>query len=167
MPMTLLASSHLLLGVVALATGGAVVLLPKGTPTHRVIGRAYAAAMVALCLLSFGLRGSSPFFAGYGPFHVMAVVSLVTLAFGLREVWRRARRDWMAYHLAWMLWSYVGLVMATGSHLVGPLVRALRGPLGSGGAAMAVTALLVWALPMLAGRRLIPRAVERATAAAA
>jgi hypothetical protein len=57
-------------------------------------------------------------FSGFGPFHAMLIVSGGTLALALYFPLRRAHyEDWFEHHYMWITWSYVGLVMATGSHL--------------------------------------------------
>jgi len=152
---------HTTLGSIALVSGAAVVLLPKGTPLHRRIGRSYVLAMLALCVLAFTIRGSTPFFGGFGAFHLMALVSLVTIGLGMRAVRMRATPDWRSTHLGWMLWSYVGLVMATGSHLVRPLFLALRDPIGNSSVAMIVTGVLLWGVPMAIGATRIPRTARQ------
>ncbi len=163
--MTVASIVHTTLGSIALTAGAAVVLLPKGTMTHRRVGRTYAIAMLALCVLAFTIRGSTPFFGGFGAFHIMALVSLVTVGLGVRAVRMRSRSpDWRSTHLAWMLWSYVGLIMATGSHVVRPVFLALREPLGNATVAMTLTGLLLWGLPMAIGASRIPRTARQAEA---
>ena len=148
--MTPIAIVHTALGATALATGAAVLMRPKGTRAHRWTGRVYAASMVALCGLAFGLRDSTPFFEGFGPFHIAAVVSLVTVALGVEAAWRK-RPGWAGWHLSWMVWSYIGLVMATGGHLQRPLAEAIYALGVPTGAAIALSLLVVWGLPPAVG----------------
>jgi uncharacterized membrane protein len=154
--MTATALFHTALGVTALATGAFVLARPKGGRLHRTVGRVYAGTMVVLCLASFGLRDSTPFFRGYGPFHVAALVSLVTVSAGAWEAWRR-RPGWLLGHLQWMAWSYIGLVMATGGHVMRPVFLVLRDVGVPGGLALALALGTVWGLPPLVGRRMIER----------
>lgn len=147
---------HTALGVVALATGLFVLARRKGDRPHRIAGRVYAGALAALCVLSFGLRDSTQFFAGLGPFHVAAVVSFVTVSAGVVVV-RRRRENWLAAHYMWMAWSYIGLVMATGGHVVNPLFAALRDAGLPAGLSLGVALGLAWGLPPVVGRRLIAR----------
>ena len=154
--MSPLALVHTVLGTAALATGAVVLLRPKGGRSHRVLGRVYAGSMVALCVLSFGLRGTTPAFQGLGPFHVAACVSLVTVLAGGWSAWRR-RPGWLPWHYMWMAWSYIGLVMATGGHVQAPLASTLV-EVGLGrGLAIGLALGVVWALPPLVGRRWIAR----------
>jgi hypothetical protein len=51
--------------------------------------------------------------AGVGPFHILAVVSLVTLISGFIPAFlRRPVSSWLDLHAYFMSWSYVGLVAA-------------------------------------------------------
>ncbi len=149
-------SVHTALGVAALATGAFVLARRKGDGLHRVVGRVYAAAMVGLCVLSFGLRDTTPLFAGYGPFHIAAVVSLVTVVAGVVVAWRR-RPGWLEGHYMWMAWSYVGLVMATGGHVMRPVFLWMRDAGVPAGLALGASLFAVWGLPPLVGSRLIAR----------
>lgn len=95
----------------ALAAGGLVVAAPKATRLHRRAGWTYVAAMGVLngtALMIYDL------FGGFGPFHVAALLSGVTLVGGLVPALRR-RRGWIARHANWMAWSYVGLLAAAAS----------------------------------------------------
>ena len=154
--MTPTAAFHTALGVTALATGAVVLARPKGGRPHRVVGRVYVGSMLVLCLASFGLRDSTPFFRGLGMFHVAAVVSLVTVSAGAWTAWRR-RPGWLPGHYMWMAWSYIGLVMATGGHVGRPLSLAFHGLGVPAGLATALALAAVWGLPPLVGRRMIAR----------
>ena len=63
----------------ALGAGAAVLVRPKGTHTHRVIGAVYVSALVLVNVAALSLHRESTF----GVFHVLAVLSLVTIAVGL------------------------------------------------------------------------------------
>lgn len=156
--MSAVAVFHTALGTLALASGAVVLLRPKGGRPHRVTGRVYVGAMVVLCLASFGLADSTPFFRGFGGFHVAAVVSLVTVSAGAWTAWRR-RAGWLSGHLQWMAWSYIGLVMATGGHFARPVFLAFRGAGVPDGAAVGLSLFVLWGLPPLVGSRLIKRRV--------
>ena len=53
-------------------------------------------------------------FGGFGVFHFFALLSLVSLAFGVAAVvLRRPRSNWLYFHYQWMAWSYAGLLGAT------------------------------------------------------
>jgi uncharacterized membrane protein len=151
---------HTIVGVIALAAGLAVVVLQKGTRTHRLIGRLYALAMYALCLSSFAIPAALlPLVGDYGIFHLFALFGTVHLTIGLAPIlWRGSVRNWYTHHLYFMLWSFVGLIMATNSHFF-PYVGALfmRGVGLSSTVSMVVTGVLLWGLPMMIGAPLIER----------
>jgi len=101
---------HFLLALLAIALGIAVVIRRKGTRRHRLTGRIYLAAMVALNLAAFFIYNDRP---GLGPFHYLAMVSLATLAAGfgvLRVVANTGRARVM--HGYFMSWSLAGLLAA-------------------------------------------------------
>ena len=158
--MSALIASHTLFGVFALAAGAAVLFRPKATTLHRRLGYAYVIALSVLCVESFWIRDSTPFFRGFGMFHVFAVVSLVTVLVGLVPA-RRRRPGWFEWHYATMAWSYIGLVMATGSHFFRPVFLFLFRDVGlSALASQVLTGALMWALPPLVGV-LVLRRYER------
>lgn len=154
--MTLVALVHTALGVTALGTGALVLARRKGDRWHRRVGRVYVGSMVALCLLSFGLRDSTPMFRGFGPFHVASLISLATVIAGAVSAWRR-RPGWLPWHFMWMAWSYIGLVMATGGHIQLPLMLGLLEIGVPRGAAIGLSLFAVWGVPPLVGRWWIGR----------
>jgi uncharacterized membrane protein len=113
--MNVLGLTHLAFALSAIAAGGAVVALPKGTPLHRRIGWVYVSCMVGLnatALMIYRL------FGGFGPFHVAALLSLATIVAGVFAVLRRRpKRNWLDHHAYWMSWSYVGLLAAAASEV--------------------------------------------------
>ena len=158
---------HTIVGLVALASGLLVMLRAKGTGPHRAVGWTYAASMYVLCATSFGIgaTASRPFVTvlgvGWGMFHVMALVSVATLTAGLVPVLRRRPPSWFENHIGYMLWSYVGLVMALNSHFMAVGYRALRPQLGSAALTWSLLIALGWVLPFAVGLTTIPRATSR------
>ena len=104
---------HTACAVAALLAGAAVLLRPKGTPTHRRLGWLYVGSMAALnltALLIYRLTGR------FGPFHAAAILSLATVVAGvLAAVRRRPAGRWVERHYYWMTYSYVGLLAAAAS----------------------------------------------------
>ena len=126
------ATGHVLAAVSALLAGAAVLLVPKGTHNHRVIGTVYVLALVLVNLAALSLHRENTF----GVFHALAVASLVTIALGLSPLLLGKRSPpVIATHAYFMTWSYAGLVAAG----CGQLVVAV-GP-GDGG----------WAVPVVIG----------------
>ena len=135
---------HTALGVLALVSGAWNVVATKGTPLPRTVGWVYTGSMAGLIATSFGIY---ELFGAFGPFHVMSLVSGGTLALALYFPLRRAHHEtWVEHHYMWITWSYVGLVMATGSHLF---------PYGPPGWPGWARALLYWGLPCTVGAALI------------
>ena len=106
---------HLWASVTALITGGILVLRPKGVGLHKIIGRLYFASMVLTLATALSIY---KLFDGFGPFHVAAIVSAVSITAGVIPAWRRKPlRYWVAHHAMWMSWSYVGLCAAAVSEI--------------------------------------------------
>jgi uncharacterized membrane protein len=114
------AVGHLLAAICALVVGGTVLLLPKGTPTHRAIATVYALALVLVDVAALLLHRESAF----GIFHALAVVSLVTIAIGLAPLLAGKRSPQViATHAYCMTWSYAGLVAAGSGQLTVTVAR--------------------------------------------
>ena len=154
--------THIVAATTALVAGAAVLLTRKGTRRHRQLGWAYVVSMLLLngtALLIYRLFGR------FGPFHVGAVFSLVTVvagtavAFGARRA--RARRDpvgrarALERHYQWMTWSYVGLAAAAVSEIA-TRMPALR-PRPGQGMAFGITVALATLLVIGVGAQLIRR----------
>jgi uncharacterized membrane protein len=153
---------HTVAALAALTAGAAVLLTRKGTRRHRQLGWTYVVSMLALnvtALLIYRLFGR------FGPFHVGAVFSFVTVvagtaaALGARRA--RARRDTatraraLELHYQLMTWSYVGLLAAAVSELA-TRVPALR-PRPEQGLAFGLTVAAATLLVVGVGARLIRR----------
>ena len=104
-----MATGHILAAMSALLVGAAVLLSPKGTVGHRVIGTVYVLALVLVNVAALSLHRENTF----GVFHALAVVSLVTIAVGLSPLLLGRRTPpAIATHGYCMAWSYAGLVAA-------------------------------------------------------
>ncbi len=108
---------HTLFSVLALLAGGYIFFSAKGTARHVQAGWVYVASMLILIFTSFFIFD---LFGGFGVFHALSIVSLGTMALGIYfPLFARSNRGWLIQHYMWMSYSYVGLVMAGGSHLFG------------------------------------------------
>ena len=103
-----LGQGHLWTALLAIGAGAVVVARRKGTRFHRWCGRVYVAAMLVLNVTALCIYD---LFGGFGPFHVAALFSLLTVFMGLRAAWLR-HPQWRIAHAYWMSWSYVGLLAA-------------------------------------------------------
>ena len=131
---------HTAIGCLALLAGLFVFLFNKGTRLHKTIGWVYVISMYLLCFTSFFIF---KLFDGFGVFHVMAIVSTVTMTSGFIPVLlRRKLKGWFIGHYKGMLFSYMGLVMATNSHLF-KYVQPRIGFVGAG--------IILWAIPGIVG----------------
>ena len=154
--------THTLAAIVALLAGAAVLLVRKGTRRHRQLGWAYVVSMLVLngtALLIYRL------FARFGPFHVGAIFSFVTVvagtvaALGARRARGRldavARARALALHYQLMTWSYVGLAAAAVSEIATRL-PALR-PRPEQGLAFGITVAVASVLVVGVGAQMIRR----------
>lgn len=148
-----LGTIHTLLAFTAILAGGLVVAWRKGTRFHKLVGRVYFVSMAGLnlsALLIYSLFGV------FGPFHWLALASLLTIAAGLvPAVRKKPIGSWLFYHAEFMSWSYVGLLAAAVSEVT---TRLLHFPFGW---TVAITSLLVLVTGGIVLKRAVPGAVAR------
>lgn len=106
--MTAMVGVHAVGAVLALVAGAVVLLLSKGTRAHRRWGWSYVASLVAMAVSSFGIYELRD---GPSIFHLVSVLTLAVVTFGLAQPLRRHRSDWMVRHLLAMQVSYLMLVV--------------------------------------------------------
>ena len=100
---------HFLGALAALAIGLIVIFNRKGTARHRLLGSVYVILLVTLNVSALSLHREDAF----GPFHILAVLSLITIAVGVGLlVLTSGPEHLVAAHAYMMSWSYVGLVAA-------------------------------------------------------
>ena len=100
---------HVTAAVLAILLGAFVLLTPKGTPGHRMLGRIYIFLIITVNALALSIYEDQ----AVGPFHYLAVLSLATIAAGGVAGWRmRTNRAWIWTHAYFMAWSYAGLLAA-------------------------------------------------------
>ena len=117
--LTPLIAFHISTALLALALGAIMFARPKGTPSHRFIGRIWVASLAATALGSFWIQRG-------GQFSWIHLLSAWTL-FGLVMAVRHARRGEIQAHRGWMIGLYMGLAIAGAftllpSRLIGSLV---------------------------------------------
>jgi uncharacterized membrane protein len=118
-----IATAHILAALSALLAGATVLLLPKGTHNHRVIGTVYVGALVLVNVAALSLHRENVF----GVFHALAVASLMTIAVGLSPLLVGKRSETViATHAYCMTWSYAGLVAAGCGQLTVAMGQGLR-----------------------------------------
>jgi uncharacterized membrane protein len=155
---SLLGWIHVTFGIVALLTGSGVILLRKGTRWHRTLGHFYLNSMIGLnvsALFIYRLFGT------FGPFHWMAVASLITLLLGMLPIFtRRPKGRWLELHGGFISGSYVGLVAATASEITS------RAP-GTGefeGLSVVITSITIIGVGVYFIQRNLNKAIRRAPA---
>lgn len=89
----------------ALFLGAPVLLMKKGTPLHKMLGRIWATLMIITSISSFWLHGLT---GGIGPIHIFSVVTLVSIPYAIYC----ARKGEIAAHQRAMTGPYIGLVVA-------------------------------------------------------
>jgi uncharacterized membrane protein len=107
---------HLLMAFAAIGFGTAVMSGQKGTVKHRWNGRCFFALMLGLnvtALLNYELYGV------FGPFHWMALASLLTIIPGYFAAWRRSPGS-ITRHAIFMSGAYAGLMAAATAELPSP-----------------------------------------------
>ncbi len=109
MPGTSIGWVHFVLAIAAIGAGAAVALARKGTSRHRQLGRTYGFLLIGVNVTAFMIYG---LFGRFGPFHISAVISLITVLAGWIPARRRSPHAWVVYHAYFMSWSYVGLLAA-------------------------------------------------------
>jgi uncharacterized membrane protein len=146
--------AHLVCAAAAIFFGAGIIVTPKGTPRHRQMGRIYGLSMLGLnvtALLIYRLSGT------FGPFHVAALLSLLTVIAGVvAVVTRRPRATWLTLHANFMSWSYVGLLAAAAAE------AATRIPAAPFWGMVAVASLAVFAVGGYLVITRIPRVLSNA-----
>lgn len=156
-----LGAAHLTSAFAALLLGFIVLVAAKGTHSHRLFGAAYVTAMVIVNLTALGVFRLT---GQFNAFHGLALLSLATTAWGLFVAVRR-RKGWMASHLYFMSYSYLGLMAAAASEAilrVGPLRSMVNGRTGVVAAGVAIAVVFA-----LIGVLVVPRLGRAAMAGAA
>lgn len=101
---------HLLSALIAMVLGAAVLLLNKGTRRHKQVGYGYVVAMILVNATAFMIY---QLYGRFGPFHVAALFSGISIAGGMVPMlFRRRISGWLHYHYFFMNWSVVGLYAA-------------------------------------------------------
>ncbi|WP_416139523.1 DUF2306 domain-containing protein [Halomonas sp. HK25] len=100
---------HLYASFMALGLGAMLLLSPKGTGLHRLMGGTWVLTMALSALSSFWLGGGVlPLVGHLGPIHLLSLWMLVALAVAMRAILKGR----VEQHRAWMRGAYLGLVGA-------------------------------------------------------
>jgi uncharacterized membrane protein len=118
---------HLIFSITALISGLYVLLARKGTKAHKKTGYFYAFSMAILNLTAFMIY---ELYGKFGIFHVMAIVSCLTLFAGLYPVIRKTKPDYLIQHFYFMYWSVIGLYCAFVAEVFSRLPKIVLTPTG-------------------------------------
>lgn len=105
------AAMHVSAAVFALLAGPVMFLRRKGGLSHRMLGMAYFAAMLAVNITALTIYGMGRF----NLFHFYALLGLIAVfgsIIGLSQAIRTGAQGWYRTHAEFAMWSYFGLVMA-------------------------------------------------------
>lgn len=105
---------HVAAAGVAVLLGTTLLLLRRGTPRHRYMGRAWALAMAVTALSSFGIRELVP--GHFSWLHGLSLWVLVSLALAIAAI----RRGNLGAHRRSMIGLYGGLLIAGAAALLMP-----------------------------------------------
>jgi uncharacterized membrane protein len=106
---------HLATALLAMIAGAFVLAANKGTVQHKRVGYVYVFAMVLVCGSALGIYNLT---GRFGVFHLMAIVSSLTLALGMTPLFlRNLPRKYKAVHVWFMYYSVLGLYAAFASEL--------------------------------------------------
>lgn len=101
---------HTAAAILAILSGLAILMLRKGTARHRLIGKVYVASIVSMSILSWFIREIND--GAFSIFHLISIQTLLLVAAGLACLrWRASLAQWYVWHLRFMLYSYVTLIV--------------------------------------------------------
>lgn len=138
---------HVLFALAAIMFGTIVIFNRKGTYRHKWLGRCFLVSMLLMNATSFLLYHV---FGGFGPFHWLALFSLVTLLAGYQAA-RSRSSGWRARHAYFMSGAYMGLIAATAAEI------ASRVPGWSFGASVFISSAVISIVGLAMMFRLVPR----------
>lgn len=94
---------HIVTVVPAFGLGIAQLVMPKGSVTHRLLGRIWVALMLVTAVSSFGIRRD-----GFGWIHALSVITIIAIVAGLLY----ARSSKIRQHKACMIGAFIGSILA-------------------------------------------------------
>lgn len=110
-----LIQAHALVAIAAIIVGGVQLALPKGTATHRFIGRAWVAGIALVALSSFGIH-EIRLLGPFSPIHLLSILALFGITHGVMQ----ARRGDIAGHRRSMQRLYILALLITGGFTLLP-----------------------------------------------
>lgn len=129
---------HAAAALLALVVGTIVLLMEKGTPLHKRMGRLWAGLMVVVAASSF-LITEIRMFGPYSWIHVLSIYTFIGLA---QAIWF-IRRGNVRAHKATMIGLYVGALLTAGGFTLLPGRRMHAVLFADGGQSAAIVAILI------------------------
>jgi uncharacterized membrane protein len=107
---------HIIFSLASLWFGTLILVKTKGTYSHKRIGYLYVVAMLGVNMTAFLIYH---LFNRFGPFHIAAVISSLTLFSGMIPVlFRKHIKAWFNFHMSFMYYSVIGLYAAFASEVI-------------------------------------------------
>ena len=98
---------HFIASILALVLGTFILIMEKGTKTHKLIGKIYALSMFVTLVSAFM---TYRLFGKWGIFHWTAVISSITLLAGLLAIYlKKPANTYLSVHFSFMYWSVIGV----------------------------------------------------------
>lgn len=101
---------HVVASLLAAGLGLAVIGMRKGSPAHRIAGLMYAASIYLVSLSGFFIQEVTGSLSIFHWFSIQAIV-LVTAGLAIPRLLRRRVRHWPIWHLRFMFYSFITLVI--------------------------------------------------------
>lgn len=107
---------HVTSSLAAVVLGSFVLGTRKGNILHKRIGYGYIASMLLVNLSAFGLYRLT---GRFGPFHLAAIISLLSVLAGTLPLYYRTRiKSWKVLHFTFLYYSVIGLYAALFSEII-------------------------------------------------
>jgi len=105
--MTTAIAIHTVFALTAVVVGLTIFCLPKGTPTHKLAGRIWVAAMMVVAAGSFQIRELNPD-GGLSWIHGLSAFTIISIIYAIASI-RKGRRT---AHFSAMIGTFIGLTVA-------------------------------------------------------
>ncbi|MEM7637264.1 MAG: DUF2306 domain-containing protein [Pseudomonadota bacterium] len=99
---------HVAAAAFAITLSAAIIIVKRGTPAHKLVGRAWVAMLAIICISSFWITGMNG--AGYSWIHLLSVGTLLGL---VNAVWAVRTGNIRAHKYA-MISTMVGALLGAG-----------------------------------------------------
>lgn len=103
---------HIVAAAPALVLGAYILARPKGTRTHKMLGRIWVGLMLVVVVSSIWIQEVRAG-EGFSWIHGLSVFTFFSLAMALNSI----RQGWVSLHRLWMIGTYLGLIAAAAGTL--------------------------------------------------